>query len=449
MSEKIIWTDVRIIEEEIQVNGRKTIIYRQIFFDSKKIIALNFTPLYSEIIGKLQLNLFLYNDYVNLSSFFDNFTRLNRLLIQKVASSIKDENDTQLQNLLNTIEMCFSPLGRIFYGKAPWYFPTTEMIYRYFLQCLRDIEELTGIRVHKGVPFQMLGLIFGNSDRHVRMLCQLGMTLREDRLSRLKSTPANDLLELLWQNTILFLRDVYDDACVDISGNSLLKIKKTIPSLKDLIMDLRMNMDTFPKDALLFITQKSLFMNPYLIESHQYNDIFSSLLRLELLMIFTVFIESLLKRVLNSNDMLMILINNFNSKALNFNCVDLQVEKARKNMVSYDHYLNSIKRNDPNYYSEFCNYIFSLKVTEPTNTSKIDIKSQEKLKFFQASMILKETRNRFHHELNTSSILQQESIEDKIPIVIPYLGNVDKFNKIFTCLKYYTSFVLIYAFDQI
>ncbi|KKN27460.1 hypothetical protein LCGC14_0864460 [marine sediment metagenome] len=446
---KIIWNDVEIIEEEIQVNGGKRTFYTKILFDSNEIINFRFTSLYNEILGKLQLNFFLYNDFSILSSFFSNFTRLNRLLFQKIATEIKDENDPHFQKLLDTIEICFSPIGRRFYDSGSWYLPTTEMIYWNFLQCYRDIEELTGFRVHKGVPFQMLGLIYGKSDRYMRMLSQLGMTLKEDRLSKLKSTPANNLLELLWQNPITFLKDVYDKACIDIIRSNLILIKKKIPDLKDLFLDLRKNIDTFPKEALLFITQKTLFMGPYLVDLHQFDDIFSSLLRLELWMVFTAFVETLLKRILNSNDTLMSLINTFNSKALDFRCVDLQPTKARNNIKSYDAFLKSIKNTDPNYYTKFCDYILSLAVTEPTNTSIIDISSIGKLKIFQASVILRETRNRFHHELNTSSILQQASIEDNIPDIIPYLSDVQKFNEIFKLLKYYTSFILIYAYEQI
>ena len=447
---KIIWNNVEIIEEEIEVNdGEKMTVYRKIIFDSNEIVNFRFTSLFNEILGKLQLNLFLNNDFLNLSLFFSNFTRLNRLLIQKIANEIKDENDPSFKRLLDTIEICFSPIGRSFYNAGQWYLQTTEMIYWNFLQCYRDIEELTGFRVHKGVPFQMLGLIYGNSDRYIRMLCQLGMTLKEDRLSKLKLTPANDLLELLWQNTIIFLKDVYDQACVNIVGSNLILLNKKIPNLNDLILNLRKNFDTFPKDALLFITQKNFFMGPYLIESYQYNDIFSSLLRLEFLMVFTAFVETLLKRILNSNYMLMRLVNTFNSKALNFKCVDLQPANARIYIKSYDKFLNSIQQTDPNYYTEFCDYILNLTISEPTNTSKIDISSSGKLKVFQASMILRETRNRFHHELNISSVLQQVSIEDGIPDIIPYLSDIQKFNEILRLLKYYTTFVLIHAYEQI
>lgn len=371
----------------------------------------------------------------------------NRILFTEIGHKIKDVNDLNLQKILKSYEIAFSTIGLNLYAGSSWYIMINEMLYHSYDQCLRDIEELTSLRVHKGVPFQMLGLIYGYTDRPIRMLCQLGMTLKEDRISKLQNTPANDLINKLRENEILFFNKTYQGFLKDQKSN-ILNISKSLPDLKPLIEYLRKNMITFPEDVLLFITQKYIFLTPYLNEITQFNDIFSSLLRVEFLNLLTAFIETFLKRVLNTDVTLMRLINSFNKNALTFNCFDLHPQEAKKTIPSYKTFCSLHNETDPDYYNEFCNYILNLTSTESILNNKVDISDPIKLKIFQASMILRESRNRFHHDLNTTSILQQVSIDKNIPNILPYIGEVSKFNSILRLLTYYCCLVLVYAFEQ-
>lgn len=93
--------------------------------------------------------------------------------------------------------------------------------------------------------------------------------------------------------SILFFNKTYQDFLKDQKSN-IVNISKSSPDLIQLIEYLRKNMTTFPEDVLLFITQKYIFLTPYLNEITQFNDIFSSLLRVEFLNLLTAFIETLL-----------------------------------------------------------------------------------------------------------------------------------------------------------
>jgi len=443
-----LWENVEFLEEELDTEQGKQKVYRLIRFNENEWINFNFLSIMNEFLLKMQLKTISINDIFALQSIIENLVKSNRKLFTQIGNKLKDINDPHLQKILKSLEIAFSTIGRNLYVSSRWYMLITEMFYKYYVQCLRDIEELTNLRVHKGVPFQMLGLIYGQTDRPIRMICQLGMTLKEDRISKLQNTPANDLLNMLRANEIIFFNDSYHEFLND-QNKGILKVTKSLPDFKNLLEYLKNQMRTFPEDSLLFITQKYIFIRPYLIEIAPFDDIFSSLLRVEFLNLFTAFIETLLKRVLISDNDLMRLINKFNKKALTFNCFDLHPQEAIITIPSYNNFRSLYHDDrDPNYYNEFCAYILSLTITEPISNNKIDISDPIKLKILQASMILRESRNRFHHDLNTTSILQQVSIDKNIPTILPYISDVPKFNLILKYLSYYCCLILTYAFEN-
>lgn len=222
-------------------------------------------------------------------------------------------------------------------------------------------------------------------------------------------------------------------------------MQKQPPILKDLFSELRDKMAGFPDYALSYLTIKYQFMKKYLYEELSYNDIFSSILRVELLIFFTAFIETLLKKALQRPELLMhALLNEFNDKALDFNCKILG--QARDWIPSYDTFLNNHNKEDPDFYQEFCKYILSLTTSEPTDINHFDIISVEKLKIFQSSMIIWQTRNRFHHELDI--LLNQTTLASGIPSTVYYISVIKEFNQILNLHMYYTSIILYFAYDK-
>lgn len=203
-------------------------------------------------------------------------------------------------------------------------------------------------------------------------------------------------------------------------------------------------MSDFPDYALMFLTIKYKFMRKYLYEELSYEDIFSSVLRLELLNFFTAFIETFLRKVLQQppTQLLFKLIDKFTDNAFSF---ALKLSTNQQKIPSYYSFMETHSKDDPDFYQEFCDYILNLTTAESTDPSYIDISSDDKLKIFQSSMIIMQTRNSFHHELNI--ILNQRSVRTGIPQTISYISEITKYNEIFEFHRFYTCLILIYAYN--
>ncbi len=341
---------------------------------------------------------------------------------------------------MNTLDLVFSSFGLEFYKSGLYYYTYAETLYTIYLSCLREIEKITEIRVHKGVSHHMLSLIYYSSDRVMRMFGQIGSTLIEDRLTGISQTPADNLLDKLEEEQLTFLEEQYN-AIIKSSVISHLKLTKPFPTLNNLIEYLKNHVGDFPDYALSYLSMKFKFMRKYLYEELSYVDVFTSILRLELLNFFTAFIETLLRKVLQRPELsLFDLINVFTDIAFYF---DLNLSTNRKMITSYNLFMDTHSKQDPDFYQKYCDYILSLKSTEPTDANYIDITTDEKLKIFQSSMIIIQTRNSFHHELNI--ILNQRSVRTGIPETIPYISDIKKYNKIFELHRFYTCLILIYA----
>lgn len=205
-------------------------------------------------------------------------------------------------------------------------------------------------------------------------------------------------------------------------------------------------MTDFPVYALTYLTIKYKFMRKYLYEELDYVDVFSSILRMELLNFFTAFIETLLRKVLSQppTQLLFNLVDLFTNNAFNF---PLNLSTYKQKITSYNAFKTAHNKTDPDFYQEFCNYILNMTITEPTDPTFIDISTDEKLKIFQSSFVIIQTRNSLHHELNI--ILAQRSVRTGIPITIPYLSDIAKYKSIFELHRFFTCLILIYAYENI
>lgn len=442
------WADVNLNEADFKTDKGDISNYSFIEFNlngnTLVISNLYYNTIYIETIEKIRKNNFTQQDFNRLILFFELFTNNLIFLFQKISPKLIDSNDKTFHKILKTIEISFSPLCLEFYFKGQYYFLCAETLYSIYLSLLRKIEEITKFRIHKGVPLHMLGLIYKQTDRIMRMFCQLGTTLYEDRKTGITGTPADALLEEIHKDEIQLFEESYNEVISDNRTN-VFKMQKQTPILKDLFPEIRDKMAGFPDYALSYLTIKSQFMKKYLYEKLEYNDIFSSILRVELLIFFTAFIETLLKRVLQRPELLIhALLNEFNDKALDFNCKILG--QARNWIPSYDTFLNNHNKEDPDFYQEFCKYILNITISEPTDINYFDITTQEKLKIFQSSMIVWQTRNRFHHELDI--LLNQTSLAKGIPSTVHYISDINEFNQILNLHMYYTSLILYFAYDK-
>ncbi|MFX1238672.1 MAG: hypothetical protein ACFFAS_08925 [Promethearchaeota archaeon] len=185
----------------------------------------------------------------------------------------------------------------------------------------------------------------------------------------------------------------------------------------------------------------------YLLRYDEYEDIFSSLMRMELLVLITAFIETLLKRTINSKDLMMNLINQFNPTAYPFQIEDLNDGILKKSLPSYGNLIARHPKTGFNSYTNHCDFILGLKGIEQYDSTKIDISSPEKLRIFQASLVCVKTRNTFHHDLNISSVDPPLSIRDDIPIPFKYLSKLSEFKKIYDLILFYLCGILKYAFN--
>lgn len=442
------WVDVKLNEADFKTEIGDISNYRFIEFNlngNTLIISnLYYNAIFLETIEKIRKNTFTQQDFNRLFLFFELFTNNLIFLFQKVSPNLTDRNDATFLKILKTIEICFSPLCLEFYFKGQYYFLCAETFYSIYLSLLRKIEEITKFRIHKGVPLHMLGLIYKQTDRIMRMFCQLGATLDEDRKTGITGTPADALLDEIHRDENQLFEESYNEVKYDNNTN-IFNMQKQPPILKDLFPELRDKIAGFPDYALSYLAIKSQFMKKYLYEELGYNDIFSSILRVELLIFFTAFIETLLKKALQRPEFLMhALLNEFNDKALDFNCKILG--QARDWIPSYDTFLNNHNKEDSNFYQEFCKYILNLTISEPTDTNHFDITSIEKLKIFQSCMIVWQTRNRFHHELDI--LLNQTTLTSGIPSTVHYISDIKEFNQILNLHKYYASIILYFAYDK-
>lgn len=467
-----LWDKVHFTEDTIPVKiGDRKVeldIFSKITFKDGstdvQIICLPFTSLYQDIVQKVTEDSFNFQDFNNLISFLsdlhDKIVRLfqikaSKLRINPAPGQIIMPVDPIFKKILDTIEVNFSNIGRFFESteikqgidnyynpsRKLWYLQNAEIIYKIYLSCLLFIESLTNYHIHKGVPLHMLGLIYGNSGRIMEMLPQLGMTLKEDRSIKI-SGAGDNLLEFLNKQISLEFQDTYETIKDDFK--SYTDFQRLPDDIYDIFDDLRKNVSNFPENALIFLNQKFSFMQPFLKNYMIFDDVFTSFLRMDLLIFFTGFIETLLKRVLNSSDTIMRLINNFNS-FLPFNMKELNIAQNHS-FNSYQIFTQTHNYNAPDYYQDFCDFILSLTPINTTDQTKLDISSDEKLSTFQASMILWRTRNKFHHDFYFSPDFTQISIRDDVPKILKYLSNVEQLMKILFLMKYYTCLILIIKF---
>jgi len=464
-----IWDKVHFTEDTIPVKiGDRKVdldIFSKITFKDGstdvQIICLPFTSLYQDIVQKVTEDSFNFQDFNNLifflSDFHDKIVRLfqikaSKLRINPAPDQIIMPVDPIFRKVLDTIEVNFSNIGRFlesteikqgiddYYNPSRkyWYLQNAEKVYEIYLSCLIFIESLTNYHIHKGVPLHMLGLIYGNSGRIIELLPQLGMTLKEDRSIKI-SGAADNLLKFIDKQISLEFQDIYDTVKNDFK--SYPDFQNLPNKIYNVLDNLKKNVDNFPEQALILLNQKFAFMRPYLNKYAIFDDVFTSFLRMDLLIFFTGFIETVLKRVLNSSETIMPLINNFNNY-LPFNIKELN-RAHHHEFKSYQSFRKNHNYNAPDYYQNFCDFILGLTPINTTDKAKLDISSHEKLSSFQASMLLWQTRNRFHHDFYFSPDLTQKSIRDDIPKILKYLSDVDLLMKILLLLKYYTCLILI------
>ncbi len=366
------------------------------------------------------------------------------MLFRKIGAKLNNQNDDKFDEVMNTLDIVFSSFGLEFYRSGALYYIYAETLYTLYLSCLRKIEAITGIRVHKGVPHHMLSLIYYGTDRVLRMFGQIGSTFIEDRLTGISNTPADSFLNIIEGKQISFFEEQYN---IIINGSvvNLLNLNKPIPTMKELIEYLKSNMNDFPDYALTYLTIKYKFIRKYLYEELGYTDVFSSILRMELLNFFTAFIETLLRKVLQQppTHVLFSLMDIFTDKAFQF---PLKISNNRQKISSYNSFMVKHNKDDLDFYQEFCDYLLNLTITESTDSNFIDISTQEKLKIFQSSMIIIQTRNSLHHELNI--VLNQRSVRTGIPVTIPYLSDIKKYKKNFELHQFFTCLILIYAYEN-
>jgi len=432
-----------------QSDGNIILIFLNIEFqnDFGDIIIipnLVYEKIFLQLSEKIQKDIFTNQDFHRLQLSCENLTTNIIFLFRKIGTKLNNQRDGKFDKIINTIDLVFSSFGLEFYRSGGFYYLYAETLYTLYLSCLREIEKITGIRVHKGVPHQMLSLIYYKSDRVMRMFGQIGSTLIEDRLTGISNTPADNFLDIIEREQILFLEDQYNKI---ISSNfiNLLNKNKPVPTLDVLIEYLKNNMNDFPNYALTFLTTKYNFMRKYLYEELSYVDVFSSILRLELLNFFTAFIETLLRKVLQQppTQLLFGLMDIFTDNAFIF---PLKLSNNREKITSYNSFMIAHSKGDSDFYQEFSNYILNMIIAEPTDSNFIDISTNEKLKIFQSSMIIIQTRNSLHHELNI--ILGQRSVRTGIPVTIPYLSDIAKYKRIFELHQFFTCLILLYAYEN-
>lgn len=445
------WENITINEGsfENQIDAEVIPIFLSIEFQNEYgdlliIPNLRYHKLYYQLSEKIQKDTFTNQDYHRILLSFEHFTGSLILLFRKIGPKLKIQRDDKFDEIMNTLDLVFSSFGLEFYRNGAYYYLCAETIYILYLSCLRKIEAITGIRIHKGVPHHMLSLIYYETDRVMRVFGQIGSTLIEDRLTGISNTPADSFLNKIEEEHISFFEEQYNIIINDSIVN-LLNIKKSIPTLKELIEYLKTNMIDFPDYALTYLTIKYKFMRKYLYEELSYVDVFSSILRMELINFFTAFIETLLRKILQQpqTKLLFSLMDIFIDKAFPF---PLKLSTNRQKIPSYNSFIVSHNKDDPDFYQEFCDYLLSLNITVPTDSNYIDISTDDKLKIFQSSMLIIQTRNSFHHELNI--ILNQRSVRTGIPITIPYISDITKYNKIFELHQFFTCLILIYAYEK-
>lgn len=444
------WENIIINEGKIknQADGNNIEIFNSIEFQNEYGDLLIIPNLYNnkifhQLSEKIQKDTFNNQDFHRLILAFEQFINNLIYLFRKIGPKLNKTRDDKFNRILNTIDLVFSSFGLQFSHGGGNYYSYAEVLYNNFLICLREIEKFTEIRVHKGVPHQMLSLIYYNTDRVMRMFGQIGSTLREDRLTGIFSTPADSFLNLIEEENFSFFEEQYNEI-ISSPVKTLLRMTKSIPTFRDLITHLKKNMTDFPVYALTYLTIKYKFMRKYLYEELDYVDVFSSILRLELLNFFTAFIETLLRKVLSQppSQLLYNLMNLFTSKALTF---PLKLSSYKQKITSYNVFEVAHKKDDPDFYQEFCNYILNMTITEPTDITNIDITTDDKLKIFQSIMVIYQTRNSLHHELNI--ILAQRSVRTGIPLTIPYLSDIAKYKSIFELHRYLTCLIFLYAYE--
>lgn len=444
------WENLIINESTIEnkSNGNLISIFLNIEFqndfgDTLIIPNLVYHKIFAQLTEKIQKDTFNNQDFHRLLLSFENFTNNIIFLFRKIAAKLNKQRDDNFDKIINTLDLVFSSFGLEFYQSGGFYYLFAETLYNIYLSCLRELEKITSIRVHKGVPHHMLSLIYYNSDRVMRMFGQIGSTLIEDRLTGISNTPADNLLNIVEAEQFTFFEEQYN-LLIQSDVVNLLNVNKTIPTFRELIDYLKKNMSDFPDYALTYLTIKYKFMKKYLYEELGYVDIFSSILRLELLNFFTAFIETLLRKVLRQppTKVLFGLVDLFTDDAFTF---PLKLSNNNEKVTSYASFMSAHNKDDPDYYQEFNNYILNMTITEPTDSNFIDISSNEKLKIFQSSMIIMQTRNSLHHELNI--ILSQRSVRTGIPITIPYLSEIAKYRRIFELHQFFTCIILLYAYE--
>ncbi len=445
------WENIIINEGTIKNQSDGNIIsiflnieFQNDFGDILIIPNLVFHKIFPQLNEKIQKDTFTNQDFHRLLLSFENFTNNIIFLFRKIGTKLNNQRDEKFDIIINTLDLVFSSFGLEFYRSGGFYYLYAETSYTLYLSCLLKIEKITGIRVHKGVPHHMLSLIYYNSDRVMRMFGQIGSTLIEDRLTGISNTPADNLLNIVEGEQISFFEEQYN-LLINSDIVNLLNINKKIPTFKELIDYLKNNMRDFPDYALTYLTIKYKFMKKYLYEELGYVDVFSSVLRLELLNFFTAFIETLLRKVLQQppTKLLFSLVDLFTDNAFTF---PLKLSNNRQKITSYDSFMIAHNKDDPDFYQEFNNYILNMTITEPTDSNFIDISSNEKLKIFQSSMIIIQTRNSLHHELNI--ILNQRSVRTGIPITISYLSDIAKYKRIFELHQFGTCLILLYAYEN-
>ena len=453
---------IKLIEEEVEMDKKLKIIYKNIKFDSYTIKNFTSTSLFNNFLKKIKDGSFCLNDFQQLNEVFNDFLIKIYRLMRKIKPKIENQENVIFKRILDSIQYNFGPIGRKLYEQHIEFFNKTnliytayltyaETIYEKYLKCLYEIEKITGFKVYKGLPQHMLGMINLHSGRYMDVLPRLGMALIENRAYKIESV-ADDFLNFLYFYEMNLFQDIYIEVIKDFS-----KYPKIIQNLPDnvskVIIKLESQIINFPENALRYLTLKFMFINRYLNEYYSYKDIFSSFLRLDFLQFFTIFIETLLKRVLNkkinSKDNISELIYEFNKNAFSFNfkCKILKYSSLKQIIPSFKLLLNEINKNKPDYIN-LCDFILNLTTKEFTIKKDLDISNREKLKIFQSSIILRETRNQFHHELNISSLAKQTSIREGIPKIYSYLREIKKYKKIFDILRYYTCLVFIYAYQK-
>ena len=449
-----LWEGIDLKEMVVKhyETNKDEIIFSKIQFDfpisryqkERKIIRTPFVMKeIQDIMQKTEIKEFTFSDYEVLKDIINEFVINIKHLFMTLKNKNINSNDAILQKIMKTVHGNFSTLGLFFFRKGYYYFDVSKMIYHYYYQCLFDIEYQININIGKGVPRFMIGLIYANTEHYMWVLPQLGMTLTEDRKANYRGT-ADKLYRNMYAEEYFFLNEVYEEVKNDFG-----RYQKMISNLPESIVKLNIRLKeeypNFPEHVLLFCAQKHRSMRIFNLDFDPYEDIFTCIMRIELLMVLTAFVETILKKILNSNDSLHSLINDFNDKAFNFKLG--QLSNVEQYIPSYTASLGKYIKNSKEYYSAFYDYILNLETDEPT-TPDIDISSIEGLKVFKSSIILWILRNQIHHNLDISSVVDSISIRENVPQVFNFLSDIKKFNQIYKFIRYYICLILIYAYNQ-